>query len=1124
MEGDWIMSTTWTGLNWFSTKSNADDGDDTNEVGTGKVNTEIYTRLNFYDSDVKKVFIDWDDGPDQTSVNGIYQWTSLESPTGSVVLSHTYTATGTFAPVIRSVNSRGFISKYYGSSSTNNDVDPYEQVIRISPVRISDETPLAISKIENKTVRSGIDNSPFNDGPKSLFIGVPPLLTQAELTEIGEPKLEVKVIRQIISGTSLTNYTAGGYKEIGTYNVTISLSGGTVSSSSDSGLYRTRRADRYPNRRINPLNEAVHQILEVKYLNPKVSGATYNIEKAVNKLKIFICASGSSPSTWGNISNLQEYGDDAAVAETQVFFPITYVSAGDPIKKSDDSRRTVRLDWTQSRAAGSNVDISNYLYDTGKAPFQVNNMWNVSGTQYPNKYALSSSNFTTNLSGNNSSLTTQYTYMPRPDGLMMGMFASPGLSGTFVTMPWYILCNDVNTDLFNYSAGNNNSSWGRNQQDTWGPQGASDKLRPYYAVGDQFLVDDYDRFQDIYHLTRVQTKAKSGERSKLEYFDILRVTPSRYAYSGSDQGTNIEMTDAQGRGRSAIITSGAIQNSLSAEYVHYRPNYTSSGTAGLLSDWITGDNTSGGYRIGPTTESDNSEYLLLFLDRPFNKIHFNISPFLSGGNASGTVALDNDLVDRFNNPIQVQASYLRVTNSGTFTQSADLVPLKIKDTTKYERNVRDNDNSTVLTRTSSLAKSGYITFDTPSDWSKTTYADLAGNLGGMMADSYDDKEPSYAIPWTGTVIRIVGENGTTSVNQDVVWGALLSGSGVSRNSELLNISSSTIGANKYIFTTNTTNALFSWVSSGTGVNGWYPDGNQYGIDSTHPGSSLPQGIMYVRGGQQTSQMTSGSIWNGYVMPVNIYDAVPGFLKYDLNQYGNIGDGGSNYRWMFDNASVGSGTSIARNISQTWENKYVLQLKIKGGYNRFPNTSGSNSDKYTQLGAEVHNITPADNAYSQIVKQVDNSAYNLSHLKITSNLSMNRAGNYYRAMSKGGRVYIVKLGETISNITFNGKGMGDESQFKYSNPNTLYGDLYQLRNLQKDNVRTYWDETQKDGTFVRFFGIITAVNETHSVKGPMAPRPYTANMTVEEILLLNASGSLISDLESLGGIKDERDFF
>ena len=1116
MEGDWIM--TWTGLNWYTTKDDADAGADSS-LGTGFVNTEIYTRINFYDGDVKKVFVDWDDGESQTVDEGIYQWTSLENADSSAVLSHTYTSTGTFAPIIRTVNTRGFISKYYGSSSTNTDVNPYEQITRISPIRISDKKPVAISKIENKTVRSGVDNSPFMDGPKNLFIGVPPLLTNEELNDIGEPKLEVKVIRQMVSGTSLTNYTAGGYKEIGTYNVTISLSGGTVSSSSDSGLYRTRRLNRFPNRRINPVNEAVHQVLEVKYVNPKVSGANYNLERAMNKLKIFVCASGSSPSTWGNIPNAQEYGDELATAETQVFFPVTYVSAGDPIKKSGDSKRTVTLDWTQSRAAASNVDVNNYLYDTGKAPFQVNNIWNASGTKYPNNYAISSSNFTTNLSGNNSTYTTEYTYMPRPDGLMMGMFATPGLSGTFVTMPWYVLCNDVNTDMFNYNAGNNNSTWGRNQ-DTYKPQGASDKLRPYYAVGDQFLVDDYDRFQDIYHLTRVQTKTESGKLSKLEHFDILRVTPSRYAYSGASQGVNIEMTDGQGRGRSAILTSGTIQDSLSAEYKHRTPSYTSSGTAGLLQNWITGDNTNGAYRIGPNTESDNSEYLMLFLDRPFNKIHFNISPFLSGGNASGTVNLDADLVDRLTNPVQVQASYLKVTNSGTFNQTADLVPLRTKDTTKYERTVRDNNNSTVITRTSSLSKSGYITFDTPSDWTKTSYSDLAGNKEAMMGP-YTNNAPDYAIPWTGTVVRVVGENGTTSTNGDVQWGVLLSGSGDSATSRMMSISSSTIGANKYIFTSDKTNLnKWAWIASGAKGDGWHPEGTQYGINSNS------KGLMYVRLGQLTggSVTASGSVWSGYVIPINIYDAVPGFLKYDLNAYGDIGTGGTTYRWMFGNVSVGSGTSIARNLSERWKDKYVMQLKIKGGYNRFPNTSGTNSDTYTQLGSEVHNITPADNAYSQIVKQVDSSAYNLSHLSIVSNLSMARAGNYYRAMSKGGQVYIVKLGEQITNITFTGKGMGDEQQFKYSNPNSLYGDLYQLRNLQRDNVRTYWDETQKDGTFVRFFGIITAVNETHTNKGPMAPRDYTATMTVEEVLLINASGTLISDIESLGGIKDERDFF
>ena len=60
MEGDWIMSLDWTGLKWYSTKEFAQDGLLTS--GTGKVNTEIFARLNFFDGDVKRVFVDWDDG------------------------------------------------------------------------------------------------------------------------------------------------------------------------------------------------------------------------------------------------------------------------------------------------------------------------------------------------------------------------------------------------------------------------------------------------------------------------------------------------------------------------------------------------------------------------------------------------------------------------------------------------------------------------------------------------------------------------------------------------------------------------------------------------------------------------------------------------------------------------------------------------------------------------------------------------------------------------------------------------------------------------------------------------------------------------------------------------------
>ena len=73
------------------------------------------------------------------------------------------------------------------------------------------------------------------------------------------------------------------------------------------------------------------------------------------------------------------------------------------------------------------------------------------------------------------------------------------------------------------------------------------------------------------------------------------------------------------------------------------------------------------------------------------------------------------------------------------------------------------------------------------------------------------------------------------------------------------------------------------------------------------------------------------------------------------------------------------------------------------------------------------------------------------------------------------------------------------------------------------MRVYCDEKQKDGTYVRFWGIITNVNETHGISGPRNIRTYNFEMAIEEIALLDDSGELMTDIFPLGGIKDERDF-
>ena len=77
-------------------------------------------------------------------------------------------------------------------------------------------------------------------------------------------------------------------------------------------------------------------------------------------------------------------------------------------------------------------------------------------------------------------------------------------------------------------------------------------------------------------------------------------------------------------------------------------------------------------------------------------------------------------------------------------------------------------------------------------------------------------------------------------------------------------------------------------------------------------------------------------------------------------------------------------------------------------------------------------------------------------------------------------------------------MGDETSataFVDHGPGTLYGHLHKLRTVQADSVRVYWDEVQKDGTFVRFWGIITDVAETATSGGPRRIVNYNFNMIV-----------------------------
>ena len=256
---------------------------------------------------------------------------------------------------------------------------------------------------------------------------------------------------------------------------------------------------------------------------------------------------------------------------------------------------------------------------------------------------------------------------------------------------------------------------------------------------------------------------------------------------------------------------------------------------------------------------------------------------------------------------------------------------------------------------------------------------------------------------------------------------------------------------------------------------------------------------------------------------NIYDVFDGAPKVIESTIGLMPhEGAVPYPYTF----VVSSTALVDNLESDFVDIYPLKMVLARAYvsGGAPGTLPANShfvSGSSRTGMEMWNALPFNNSYSQTVIQKDNTAYDLSYMDITSNISMTYAGTYYQAISKKGRVFIKRTGTPIQNITFAGNALGDEQSFSFNEDYKSYGTLRLLRRIEAEAVRVMWDEQQKDSTFVRFFGFVSSVAETHQVTGKRASRPYTFTLIIEEICLLDANGNLMSDVEPLGGSSDDK---
>jgi hypothetical protein len=252
--------------------------------------------------------------------------------------------------------------------------------------------------------------------------------------------------------------------------------------------------------------------------------------------------------------------------------------------------------------------------------------------------------------------------------------------------------------------------------------------------------------------------------------------------------------------------------------------------------------------------------------------------------------------------------------------------------------------------------------------------------------------------------------------------------------------------------------------------------------------------------------------------INVYDIINGYSKvFEGTDATNLPPVGAGSAWtnnyMIDDDT---GAGVGKDLLDAWKSNelYALKISLSGAAG-----TGDTEEVYP----EVWNIFDATRAYETIVKEIDDSAYNLNALPVTSDVSISRGGTYYSAITRKGKVFIARTGDTIENLSFTSVALGDETFDTFSADSSMYGQLRKIRKLHANTNRVYWDEPQKDGTFVRYWGVITKIDETHGTGGPRSVITYNFNVMLEDIALIDVNGNLMTDLFPLGGISDGRDY-
>ena len=687
-----------------------------------------------------------------------------------------------------------------------------------------------------------------------------------------------------------------------------------------------------------------------------------------------------------------------------------------------------------------------------------------------------------------------YTYQPRTNGI--GGYVLPALdAGNSETQPTG--STGEYTWPFGRADGVTSTDWVTN---------AATVQRT-----NQFALDDYGKFFDQYHLVRNSMQPSTGA----DYISsisgnaatLVRITPT-INFDSPDKSCTFD-----GMG---FATSGCYTKDYTAQAF----NNSGTNAGGLVS--LSGANIADFMSWSGTAvehRREANEYFIALWDAKTNQIFFECTPWWNDDNTE------------FSGLKIGGVSYLKVTDSGTKTQTCEWVPLEFEDGTKSSIEYRNDSDDEYQTISNSFTKSGIVSFDMPSDWSSIQMQELYGGkftTTGSVPNTSSDSANAF----TTDVFTVTG-NLTGPYTQYGYNLVFTGGAGIISGAMDDLGTAEDVGAFKYMIqiitqtdsggTPRSTSKMTLqnlWCAKLTAnseyATGWDGDSNLYAQFGTASGSNY-------------ASPPAGDIFTILVRRVNVYEVFPGASKlYNMTtgSYQNPVDAGVAAAFPNDYVFTTYASGVGGALKDAWnaKSKYPLMITISG--QTAATTHSGAATNVTYYSPEIWNVLDATEGFTSVVKHEDDTAYNLNSIPLTSDVSVGRGSNFYQAITRKGKVFISKTGIQLEQIGFNSKALGDENSstaFDDHGPSTMYGYLHMVRKLQADAVRIFWDEKQKDGTYVRFWGVIKNVNETRQAGGPRAIVNYTFTMAVQEIALLSPAGYLMTDLFPLGGIEYERSY-